>query len=937
MTSITPVTLANCEDEPIHVPGAIQPHGALVTLRADGMVLAASENIQALLGFVASPGSYLTQEQVGPEVLRMLEEGLTGNGPWSNSVETRIGEHLFDVIGHSYKEVFYLEFEIRTADTLSITSFTLNAQRIIAQVQLHNDTASLLSNVTDELRRMTGYDRVMAYRFRHDDSGEVVAESRREDLESYLGQRYPASDIPAQARRLYIQNPIRLIADVAYTPMRVFPALNPETNESFDLSYSVLRSVSPIHCEYLTNMGVRASMSISIVVGGKLWGLFSCHHMSPKLIPYPVRMSFQIFSQVCSAIVERLEQGRIAELLRVSTERRLALARRARDADDLFGALAHPDDGIAALIPCDGALVMLGGRTLSIRGDFERQAGNVLQRLQRDPERDIYHTDNWPQPSVDSPDGGDCCGVLAIRFHRQESGWIFWFRHEEVHRIRWGGKPEKLLTIGPSGPRLTPRGSFEAWEEVVRGHSTPWSETDLAIAEKLRLDLMELCLNHAAEVDRMRQRLIAVLGHDLRNPLQSISMAAALLSSSDTRTTELRQHISASSSRMERLVSQILDMSRLQSGIGLTVNPVDTDVSQLVRQIVCETDVAYPGLVIEIAIDPQVRAVVDPDRYAQVAANLLSNARHHGLPGRPVLVTLTRQGDEVCLSVLNETSGLSEAQLANLFEPFKRESADNQRNRNGLGIGLYIPPGAYRRGLPRRRHHLLPAPAGAPGGDRLLVLTTRTVHNATLAGIFGSHRRLTGSPRSMPRLRLRTVLACLAVFCATPALARVEVHSLQHKSMGRVLTVRVSEEIAPGDYETLLKGLRNNPGTYSRKLLLLNSIGGSVPEAIRMGRLLRESGFDALVPSSSVCQGTCVYLLAAGKRKTVRGYVGLHRPYYAHGDSLHSRSANGMRYDSAAYFREMDIPSTLVQAMQSTDPKRMRVLSAKELAQYRLN
>lgn len=116
---------------------------------------------------------------------------------------------------------------------------------------------------------------------------------------------------------------------------------------------------------------------------------------------------------------------------------------------------------------------MLGGRTLSIRGDFERQAGNVLQRLQRDPERDIYHTDNWPQPSEDSPDGGDCCGVLAIRFHRQESGWIFWFRHEEVHRIRWGGKPEKLLTIGPSGPRLTPRGSFEAWEEVVRGHSTP--------------------------------------------------------------------------------------------------------------------------------------------------------------------------------------------------------------------------------------------------------------------------------------------------------------------------------------------------------------------------------------------------------------------------------------------------------------------------------
>ena len=223
---------------------------------------------------------------------------------------------------------------------------------------------------------------------------------------------------------------------------------------------------------------------------------------------------------------------------------------------------------------------------------------------------------------------------------------------------------------------------------------------------------MELCLNHAAEVDRMRQRLIAVLGHDLRNPLQSISMAAALLSSSDTRTTELRQHISASSSRMERLVSQILDMSRLQSGIGLTVNPVDTDVSQLVRQIVCETDVAYPGLVIEIAIDPQVRAVVDPDRYAQVAANLLSNARHHGLPGRPVLVTLTRQGDEVCLSVLNETSGLRSATgqpVRTVQARVGGQPAQPQRPRYrpvhlpGHRPG---PPGAYRRGLPRRRHHL---------------------------------------------------------------------------------------------------------------------------------------------------------------------------------------------------------------------------------------
>ncbi len=185
---------------------------------------------------------------------------------------------------------------------------------------------------------------------------------------------------------------------------------------------------------------------------------------------------------------------------------------------------------------------------------------------------------------------------------------------------------------------------------------------------------------------------------------------------------------------------------------------------------------------------------------------------------------------------------------------------------------------------------------------------------------------------------IRTSLLCISLLASTAAIGKVEVQAVQHKSAGRILAVSVSEDIAPGDYEVLLKGLTGNPGKYGKKLALLDNIGGSVPEAIKMGRLLREAGFDTIVQADAVCQGTCVYLLAAGRAKTVRGHVGIHRPYFANGDSaLANVAGNGLRYNSAAYFKEMNIPSSLVADMQLIAPQNLRVLTSQELSKYRLN
>ncbi|HSC83837.1 MAG TPA: hypothetical protein VLC30_09505 [Pseudomonas sp.] len=190
----------------------------------------------------------------------------------------------------------------------------------------------------------------------------------------------------------------------------------------------------------------------------------------------------------------------------------------------------------------------------------------------------------------------------------------------------------------------------------------------------------------------------------------------------------------------------------------------------------------------------------------------------------------------------------------------------------------------------------------------------------------------------MTSLTLRAALLSIALLGSTTTRAQVEVQPVQHTSIGQILAVKVSEQIAPGDYEALLKGLRQNPGKFAKKIVVLDSIGGSIQEAIRMGRLLRETGFDVLVPSNSVCQGTCVYLLAAGRDKTVHGYVGLHRPYYPDGDSaLAAQASSAARYSPTAYLRDMNIPASLAEEMSRIDPQHMRVLSPQELARYRLD
>jgi light-regulated signal transduction histidine kinase (bacteriophytochrome) len=564
------------------------------------------------------------------------------------------------------------------------------AHRSLGLLRQQRGLQGLLEVAVQELRALTGFDRVMAYRFRHDGSGEVVAESRRDELEPFLHRRYPAGDIPAQARRLYVVNTLRLIADVGSQPV---PLAGLAGQAPLDMSYCALRSVSPIHIEYLTNMGVAASMSVSIVVGGQLWGMLACHHMQPRHVPYAVRMACDVLAQLLANNVQSLLASEHAQHMAVSTSLRARVIEQTLHAENALQALAPFAGELASTFGAHGVVIAEGGHTVA-EGATAAQAQALvrwLDALEPHGMRDGL----WSASSLNGlpADLAAClspwCGVLALRIDDLGGGWLVLLRREQIETIAWGGRPEKNYVNGPLGPRLTPRGSFAVWRETVRGTAVPWNRGELETAVALRDELARAANVRHAEMGRARNQMLAVLGHDLRNPLQTIAMAAHVLERGED-SAKLGQRITRSSTRMERLISQVLDMSRLQSGMGLGVKRQPVDLVHLVEEVVQEASLAHPGTRFELALPPALLTPGDRDRLMLWLHNRGANARQHGAPDAPLVIRLRRDGSRAILQVANTSASIPADVAATLFTPYKRSSLGNERNRGGLGLGLHI-------------------------------------------------------------------------------------------------------------------------------------------------------------------------------------------------------------------------------------------------------
>ena len=523
------VDLTNCDREPIHILGTIQPIGFLVSVTTDWLISRVSENVADFIG--KSPDDLLGKplaELFPAKALHDLRNAVSLlRGP--DAVERLFSCELikgvtFDIGVHSSGSNFVIEAE---PGVLALSDTTGTVRSMVARLDQTADMGGFLREGARQVRALLGFDRVMIYKFDKDGSGEVVAEAAKSGIGSFKGLHYPASDIPQQARVLYKRNLLRVITDVDATPVKITPMMD-ENRQPLDLSLSMLRFVSPIHIEYLKNMGVGASMSISILVDGELWGLFACHHYSPHCPSFQKRSVSELFVQLFSSRLEGRERQQIIEY-----------ERRARDiSDQLLGAVAtdetllkDPDwlaDILTHAIPADGVGVWINGN-YAFSGttpptDFFRR---IVRALNGTAAGKVFATDQLSTLVKDAQEhASTAAGILAIPISRSPRDYIVLFRGELVRSVRWAGDPHKPVQYGPNGPRLTPRESFAEWKELVEGKSIPFTASELRVAETLRSTLIEVVLRLADEAAAERHQtnarqelLIAELNHRVRNIL----------------------------------------------------------------------------------------------------------------------------------------------------------------------------------------------------------------------------------------------------------------------------------------------------------------------------------------------------------------------------------------------------------------------------------
>lgn len=506
------IDLTNCDREPIHIPGTIQPHGAMIVLNEEGLVSFVSENVDQFLGDTNRDyvGAELA-DVIGSSVAHDIANAVARAGPGHIGgvvlkAKLADGRHTADITAHRYEGLTFLEFEAPASPDDTEVALHLT-QSLVRRVDGLKDFDSLFRAVARLVRAMLGYDRVMVYRFLHNGAGRVVAEARDPSLASFLGQHFPVSDIPVQARKLYVKNWVRVIGDASFVPVPLKPMIA-DGEPPVDLSHAHLRSVSPIHCEYLHNMGVSASMSISVVVDGELWGLIACHHNTPKLLSIPLRVATELFAQYFSLHVASIEH-RQQKAASVATRSRLdAIIAGVDPNDPVEVTLQRRLREFSSLIASDGAGLWSRGHWSSFgAAPSEPEIPKLIDLIAAKAGKTIWDTQDL-QGLTGNPTeyGTRVAGLLAIPISVSTSDFLIFFRSEEAHQIEWAGEPRKTEELTEKGIRLSPRGSFDTWREDVRHKSLPWTNADLVVADAIRSYVRDVMLSHNDATEEQRER-----------------------------------------------------------------------------------------------------------------------------------------------------------------------------------------------------------------------------------------------------------------------------------------------------------------------------------------------------------------------------------------------------------------------------------------------
>ena len=719
MSELTNLDLTNCDREPIHIPGLIQPHGVLIVLQEPDLTITQlSANTQAVLNrspeeLLGKPLSSLLNSSEIQNIQQCLSQDFESINPLNLSIASPEKELEFDGIVHRWNEVVILELEPKiTGKEPDFFDFYHQVKEPIARIQKAPTLLEMCRVVVKEIRRLTGFDRVMVYQFDSDGAGIVIAEDTDQET-PYLNLHYPPSDIPKQARHLYTLNWLRLIPDAQYQPVGLIPAVNPSTGQPLDLSMAVLRSVSPIHLEYLYNMGVTASMSISLMQNQKLWGLIACHHKSPRYIPYHIRTICEFIGQVMSTELINKAASENSEHKQHLKSLQTHFVEELSQAGFLLEGMEQLKPQLLDLIDSTGAVICSENQCIRIgKTPTEGEVHTLLDWIKPHFNQGIFETRSLPKQYPAAKDYQEIAsGVLALEISRIHRNYILWFRPEVIQTVNWGGNPNKPVEVlSDNSLRMSPRKSFELWQEEVRGSSLPWQPYEVEAVAELRNLIVGIVLRQAEEMSSMNYELqrsneeldsfAYIASHDLKEPLRGIHNYANFLMEDyvemlDEDGESKLQTLVRLTQRMEDLINSLLQISRL--GRADLIRQA-VDLNDLVHQAIATLTITRPDLSIEFRI-PRSLPVVECDRnqVIELFTNLISNAiKYNDKDERWVEIGFL-EGNEIPLEprdspifyVRDNGIGISQEHLEKIFQIFRRLHGRDEFG-GGTGAGLTI-------------------------------------------------------------------------------------------------------------------------------------------------------------------------------------------------------------------------------------------------------
>ncbi len=713
------VDLTNCDREPIHIPGSIQPHGVLFALtEPDLTIVQSSANTAAFLGrepqeLLGQPLSVLLgDEQVAYLRETLASEQVDENPLYTLTLAVSGAEPRFDVIAHRISGMLILELEPtkQSDQTMALRVYRM-VKNAVAVCQRTSSVHEFAQALAVTVRKLTGFDRVMVYQFQPDNTGLVIAEEKRDDLEAFLELRYPASDIPKQARALYLRNWLRLIPDVTYQPVPM-QAIDPNhPSIPLDMSFASLRSVSPIHIEYLTTMGVKASMSISLIKNDQLWGLIACHHYADThYLPYDIRAACEFLGYVVSLQIGEKEAAEDASYKLALQNVQAALVQHMSVANDVVAGLTRYKPNLTQFIEAGGTAVCLEGQCVLLgTTPPEPAVRQLIDWLAQEIPDSVFATDALPRqhPAI-TPFASAASGLLAVRLGRSRANYLLWFR-PEVHRlVSWGGNPEKPVEVVAGGVRLSPRKSFEVWKETVTQTALSWRPSEVAAARDLRRAIIDLVLYKAEELSRLNDELTRsnveldsfayVASHDLKEPLRGLHNYAHFLIEDyseklDDEGKDKLHTLVRLAQRMEALIDSLLHYSRVGR---LELTWVEVDLNTELADVVALLEPRLSASGVELRISqllPHVR--IDQARVREVFSNLITNAiKYNDKPEKWVEVgyqpvTDSEGREQYVFYVRDNGIGIPEEHEETIFRIFKRLHGRDEYG-GGVGAGLTI-------------------------------------------------------------------------------------------------------------------------------------------------------------------------------------------------------------------------------------------------------